>query len=166
MPEWLPPKEWFAKLSAFHAVASVLITDDADRVLLVKPNYHDGWTLPGGYVDEGEAPHEAAGREVREELGLDLQVGALLVVDWAPPAGARTRALMSFTFDGGTLDDPGLIRLRSEELDGFAFCTAAEVAERLPAAVSPRVTAALSARQDGGTAYLPAGGKHWAQPHS
>ncbi|MGI5179523.1 NUDIX domain-containing protein [Dactylosporangium sp. CA-152071] len=154
MSEWLPPEEWFSKLAAFHAVVSVLITDTDGRVLLVKPNYQDRWTLPGGYVDEGEAPHEAAVREVREELGLNLQVGALLVVDWAPPAGARTRALMSFTFDGGTLDDPGRIRLRVEELDGFAFCTAAEVADRLPAAVSPRVSTARTARQRKCTMYL------------
>ncbi|GAA1550646.1 NUDIX hydrolase [Dactylosporangium maewongense] len=156
MPEWLPPQEWFAQLAAFHAVVSVLITDPDGRVLLVKPNYNDTWTLPGGYVDEGEAPHEAAAREVREELGLDLQVGALLVVDWAPPAGARTRALMSFTFDGGLLDDPGRIALRREELDGFAFCTAAEVAERLPVAVAPRVPAALLCRLAGRTVYLAA----------
>ena len=154
MSEWEPPEVWFAKLAAFHAVVSVLITNSAGRVLLVEPNYHDGWTLPGGYVDEGEAPHEAAAREIREELGLDLQVGALLAVDWAPPAGARTRALMSFTFDGGTLDDPGRIRLRTEELDGFAFCTAAEVAERLPVAVSPRVASSRIARASGNTVYL------------
>jgi 8-oxo-dGTP diphosphatase len=154
MAEWEPPDVWFAKLAAFHAVVSVLITDDADRALLVKPNYHDGWTLPGGYVDEGEAPHEAAEREVREELGLDLQVGALLVVDWAPPAGARTRALMSFTFDGGILDDPNRIRLRIEELDGFAFCTVATVSDRLPDAVAPRVQAGLRALASGATAYL------------
>lgn len=157
MAEWEPPEVWYAKLAAFHAAAAVLITDPAGQVLLVKPNYRDHWAIPGGYVDAGEAPHEAARREVGEELGLDLEVGALLVVDWAPAAGARPRAMVNFLFDGGTLDDPGRIKLRVEELDGFEFCDSDTAQERLPAAVAPRVPAALAARRRCRTFYLTAG---------
>jgi 8-oxo-dGTP diphosphatase len=38
------------------------------------------WTLPGGGVDHGESPRDAVRREVREETGLDVEVGALLGV--------------------------------------------------------------------------------------
>jgi ADP-ribose pyrophosphatase YjhB (NUDIX family) len=43
--------------------------------------YHTGsWTLPGGGIDHGESPHEAVAREVREETGLEVDVGVLLGV--------------------------------------------------------------------------------------
>lgn len=48
------------------AVAAVL--DQLDRVLLVRQNYGRGWwALPGGEVDAGEQPADAAVREVEEE---------------------------------------------------------------------------------------------------
>jgi len=46
-----------------------------DRIVLVKrKNPPHGWALPGGFVDEGEALHEACVREVREETGLDVDL--------------------------------------------------------------------------------------------
>ena len=59
---------------------------DGERVLLVRHTYGDRarWDLPGGWVQAGEAPAEAARREVLEEVGLDLELDDLGVVrgDW------------------------------------------------------------------------------------
>lgn len=52
--------------------ASVALID-RDRVLLIQRNrkpYFGMWSLPGGRVEPGEAPEEAAQREVLEEVGL------------------------------------------------------------------------------------------------
>ncbi|WP_169813104.1 NUDIX domain-containing protein [Nocardia jejuensis] len=65
--------------------AGLLFVDELGRVLLVEPTYKDHWELPGGVVEGGESPGAAAVREVREELGLDVPLGQLLVVDWVPP---------------------------------------------------------------------------------
>ncbi|WP_426502995.1 NUDIX domain-containing protein [Dactylosporangium sp. McL0621] len=51
--------------------SGVLFRDASDRVLLVEPVYKDYWELlPGGAVDGDESPHDAARREVEEELGF------------------------------------------------------------------------------------------------
>ncbi|WP_208865223.1 NUDIX domain-containing protein [Amycolatopsis rubida] len=45
------------------------------------------WRSPGGLVEDGESPLAACRREVGEELGIDVPVGRLLVVDWRRLAG-------------------------------------------------------------------------------
>jgi 8-oxo-dGTP diphosphatase len=60
--------------------ARVMVFDPAGRVLLIRcvVMRRDGefvfWLTPGGEIEAGEAPIEAAVREIREELGLELEV--------------------------------------------------------------------------------------------
>lgn len=55
------------------AGVSVIITNLGGDVLLLKHSYGpDVWSLPGGGLGRGEDPLEAARREVREELGVEL----------------------------------------------------------------------------------------------
>ena len=96
---------WFAQLPGVVVAAGALITDPAGRVLIVKPNYRDHWTLPGGVCEHGEPPHAGCVREVAEEVGLVMPVGGLLAVDWSQPYGADARPIMHFVFDGGTVPD-------------------------------------------------------------
>ena len=155
--DWVEPEVWYARLPCFYAATAALITDQHGRLLLVKPAYRNEWTFPGGYVDAGEFPNDACARELREELGVVAQVGDLLVVDWAPPAGSRPRALVSMTFDAGVLTDGSAVRLVDGELEDWEFVTATEAANRLPASTAPRVAAALGARATGRTVYLSGG---------
>jgi 8-oxo-dGTP pyrophosphatase MutT (NUDIX family) len=66
---------WYARLPTMFAAAAALFTSADGRVLLVKPNYRDHWSLPGGILEHGEPPHEGCRREVKEELGLDITPG-------------------------------------------------------------------------------------------
>jgi 8-oxo-dGTP diphosphatase len=53
------------------------------KVLMIKRKFEPNkgrWSLPGGLLEVGEDPEEAAKREVREELGLEVAVEGLLQV--------------------------------------------------------------------------------------
>jgi 8-oxo-dGTP pyrophosphatase MutT (NUDIX family) len=135
--------------------AAALFTDRAGRILLVKPNYRDHWSLPGGLLEHGEAPHAGCRREVAEELGLQITPGPLLTIDWVPPDGLRPRPIVHFVFDGGELDDDVPIVLQYEELDEYRFVPPGELASYLPPVITARVIAALRSRAAGAPAYLP-----------
>jgi len=58
-----------------------IIRDDAGRLLLIRRGREPAlgaWSLPGGRVEPGESDEEAVAREVAEETGLDVRVGALI----------------------------------------------------------------------------------------
>ncbi|MFF0153446.1 NUDIX domain-containing protein [Micromonospora sp. NPDC005203] len=154
---WTEPTAWYANLASFYAAAAAFITSPAGEVLLVKPFYREHWVFPGGYIEEDEFPHQACAREVREELGLTLVVGGLLVVDWAPSAGERPRAIISLTFDCGTLSTLDDLELPGQELDEVAFFSLGEAERHLPENVAPRVRAAAHARASKVPAYLAGG---------
>jgi 8-oxo-dGTP diphosphatase len=157
MPEvtFTDPDTWFAGLPGVVIAAGALITDPADRVLLVKPNYRDLWALPGGVCEYGEPPQVGCGRELAEELGLEIEVGRLLATDWSQPYGVAARPIMHFVFDGGQLDDGAGIVIQESELDGFRFTPAAELPAHLPPYGLARVSGAIRARKAGTSLFLP-----------
>lgn len=59
-------------------VRAVVFHDD--RVLLVRERSDGGWTLPGGWIDVGDSPSEAASREVFEESGYVVKPFRLLAL--------------------------------------------------------------------------------------
>jgi 8-oxo-dGTP diphosphatase len=146
---------WFASLPGVVVAAGALITDPSGRVLLVKPNYRELWSIPGGICEFGEPPHVGCHREVAEEIGLDVEVGRLLAIDWSQPYGNQARPIMHLIFDGGQIDDGGDIVLQEAELDGFRFTAADELAAYLPPSGLARITGALRAATSGGTVYVP-----------
>lgn len=55
------------------AGVAVIVLDGRGHILLVRHSYGpEGWAIPGGGIGAHEAPEDAARREMREELGLDL----------------------------------------------------------------------------------------------
>ncbi|WP_371495676.1 NUDIX domain-containing protein [Kitasatospora sp. NBC_00374] len=140
--------------------AAVLFFDERDRVLLVDPVYKPSWEFPGGVVERGEAPSDAALRETAEELGLHLESAALrlLAVDWEPCTGPR-RGGLRLMFDGGRLDAEAAARIRlpRDELRCWRFVTPDEAGRLLPPNRHRRLLGALEARAHGTLRYLEAG---------
>ncbi|MGH3901924.1 MAG: NUDIX domain-containing protein [Pseudonocardiaceae bacterium] len=143
-----------------YVAAGVLFFDDAERILLVQPTYKDYWDIPGGYVETGETPVQAAAREVREELGIETAVGPLLVADWALHLEEGDKFLL--VFDGGTLaaEQVSAIRLQADELASYTFRDPAEVVTLLIPRLGRRVAAAIDAHRAGRTTYLEYGVPH------
>lgn len=135
--------------------AAALLSDDRGRVLLVEPTYQDHWEIPGGTVEADESPYTAVVRELREELGLPVRAGRLLVTDWVPPRPGRTEGLM-LVFDGGNLtpEQTARIRLPADELRSWAWCTEQEAGQRLSDLLARRISAAVRARAEGAAVYL------------
>ncbi len=155
---FVEPATWHAGLPGLVAAAGALIGDGAGNVLVVKPNYRDHWTLPGGICEFGEPPHVGCAREVAEEIGLELPVGPLLSVDWQLPLpvyGAAARPAVYFIFDCGRLRTRSGIRLQADELDDFQFAAEAALADLLAPFALPRVRAAIAARESGCVSYVP-----------
>lgn len=62
--------------------AQVVLVENG-RVLMVRLQRpgRSFWVLPGGAIEDGESPQEAAIREVREETGLEVAIDRLLFVE-------------------------------------------------------------------------------------
>lgn len=68
---------------SFRVGAACVVVREDGAILLVRHSYRAGWGLPGGLIRRREEPRDAALRESREEVGLDLELTTVptVVVD-------------------------------------------------------------------------------------
>lgn len=57
-----------------------ILSPDRSKILLLKRSDLPVWVMPGGGIEEGEEPREAAKREVLEEVGLQVELSRLASV--------------------------------------------------------------------------------------
>lgn len=144
-----------SQLPSKRVAAGALFRDEQGQVLMVDPVYKPTLEIPGGMVETDEPPLEACTREVREELGLDLPIGRLLVVDWRPRHGVWGDAIL-FIFDGGVLTEHQIaaISLQPEELRAIHRLAVEDIAGRVRPSMHRRITQAELAAKSGETLYL------------
>ncbi|MGL5864319.1 MAG: NUDIX domain-containing protein [Dermatophilaceae bacterium] len=147
-----------------RVAAGILVRDQNDDVLMVKPTYKSGWDIPGGYVEPGESPAAACSREIREELGVTMSPGRILVVDWAPRDGEGDKLLL--IFDGGVSDTALLAGLRPDghEIECAEFISLTDVPHGTPDRLVRRLVVALAAAASHRTEYLEHGTDPGATP--
>jgi len=147
--------EFQRSLPAKRMGAGMLVRDHAGHVLLVEPTYKPNWEIPGGAVDANESPRECVIRELREEFGVDVEPGRLLVVDYQHPEPDRTESMM-FVFDGGTVDGAWTDRivLDTHELRSWRFMPPARLDQLASARLCRRLEHALEAVAVGQPRYL------------
>jgi 8-oxo-dGTP diphosphatase len=136
-------------------VAAVVIDDDG-RVLTVRRHTPPRWELPGGALEAGETLHEGVVREVREEVGLDVEPVRLTGVYQNMALGPT--ALVFWCRRVGGSERP------SDETTDWRWVRRDELPDLMPPAWSMRFTDALDVHdaeragdEDGAEAAVTAG---------
>lgn len=141
----LTKEEYHATLSRCCVGVGVILFNSQGQILVVKPNYREGWLLTGGTIDEGESPAQTAIRETLEEVGITLPSVTFLYVEHALRTGVPD--FLEFVFSGGVLTDEQIagIKLETAELDEYAFVDPEKAIEMLKGGSSRRLRVALEA---------------------
>lgn len=137
------------ELDDIHVTGSAIVTGSRGVVLL-RHKRLGLWLQPGGHVDPGETPWQAALREAEEETGLEVRfatlgndgVPPLVHVDVHPGGRGHTHLDLRYLVDGGDAD-PQPPAGESQEIGWFTWAAAVERAsdDRLTALLrhlSPR----------------------------
>lgn len=124
------------ELDSVHVTGSGIVVGDRG-VLLLKHKRLGIWLQPGGHIDPGETPWEAARREAEEETGLPAQLGgpfdeagvpALVHVDVHDGGRGHTHLDLRYLIDVGAAD-PSPPEGESQEIAWFAWPVALAIAD-------------------------------------
>ncbi len=147
-------QEALGPLPAIPVSCGALIFDRKGRLLILKPTYKGGWTIPGGVMEaDGETPWDACQREVREECGLVVRSGRLACVDFRRPRPGKPGG-MRLLFDCGAMTDAelGAVALQAEEISEHRLAPLGNALPLLSGPIRRRVRAACTAGR--ATLYL------------
>lgn len=86
---------WLKTLDRRVSSACIILENEMDEVLIVKANYKEHWTFPGGIVDADETPKQAAIRETYEEVGLRIDEKD---VEFAWVVSRKSQQAMTYQF--------------------------------------------------------------------
>jgi ADP-ribose pyrophosphatase YjhB (NUDIX family) len=137
-------RRWIVRLIApsFTVGAACVIERDDGSILLVRLVYRNGWGLPGGLIKRKEDVAACARREVKEEIGLDVELISepAVVVDSRPQ-----RIDVVYRARSAPGVDPADAHARSAEIREVAWFPAGKLPELQHEAVSALMALASSA---------------------
>lgn len=99
--------------------AFAIIFDDADRILVSRRTDSGWFNLPGGGVNPDESVTEGLIREIREETGLEVELGRLVGI-YSKPQKHEVVLTFCARANGGTL-------VPSDEADYHAWVAASDL---------------------------------------
>jgi len=81
------PKQWrrlgvLLTESRFTVTVGAVVIDPRNRVLLLQHRFRpgSGWGIPGGFIRPREQPEDAVRRELREEIGLEIEIASVAFI--------------------------------------------------------------------------------------
>lgn len=120
-------KMWLDSLPKRASSAALLLENEAGELLIVKANYKPYWSLPGGVIDPGETPKEAAIRETFEEVGLQINPDAVQFVMVVNRVSTITQTYQ-FVFKAKLQTEiMNSIVLQASEIDEYALISRTQV---------------------------------------
>src|SRR5215471_1533060 len=128
-------------LPAIPVSAGALIFDRAGRLLILKPTYKTGWTIPGGVMEaDGETPWE--------ECGIEVHGGRLACMDFRRPKPGRPGGVR-YLFDCGQVGDNALagIVVQPEEISEYRLAAVPDALGLLRGPIRRRVRAAAGTKR-------------------
>ncbi len=66
------------KANSLVPSVNVVVTNDADEILMIRRTDNDNWAVPGGAIDLGESVAQAAVRETREASGIECEITGIV----------------------------------------------------------------------------------------
>jgi len=147
--------EYYAQLPKKQTGTAVLFFNSKSELLIVKPNYKEGWLVPGGAIEDRESPLQGAIREVKEEIGLDIPELKLIGVYYRTGNEIFGDSL-KFIFSGGVLNDSQIteIKLQKEELEMMEFVPTEKALSLLSTSLKKSLPACLEAIKNKTVAYI------------
>lgn len=114
-------QRFLAERVARPGSSAVIIENSEGEALVLKAHYKSYWSLPGGWIENGQTPREAALRELEEETGIvlmDKDVRLAFVVD-------RQSDIMQtyqFVFEATDVRDSAEgVYLQADEIDAYRY---------------------------------------------
>ncbi|QJD96059.1 NUDIX hydrolase [Mucilaginibacter robiniae] len=142
------PKEFYRNLPR-KTVAACLLIPCEQRHLLLRKCITGQWTLPGGIVEQGEAPDAAALRECKEETGLFPAIERLMHTYFSEPVlldevpyGDSVHFI--FLTKPVTSEQCSAIAFNDDEIDGYCLADADELVKSIQSNLGRALSRALN----------------------
>ncbi len=146
-------QEYLDKLPKKRMGSGVLLFNDKNELLIVKPTYREGWIIPGGTVEKNESPRAACIREAKEEVGLDIKDVKFICLDYRINDEGEN---LQFLFYGGIVAENqiGDIKLQESELSDFKFVGLGNMEKYLIPSLAKRIFKCIDAIKNNKPIYL------------